>query len=201
MISGQESVKMNEERSWKYMLKTLGAQIKEFKTPSIITPLCMMLEVVMEMIIPLMMASIVDGGVGKGDMSHIYLMGGCMVLAALVSLSAGFAGGYFGAKASTGFARNLRDAMFANIQSFSFANIDKYRCDQYSECLSDDSADVYPGTFFANLCNGYVILHKPQGGDGLFGGGVYSGGLPDADCHTDNEDIPQHFRKIRCIEC
>ena len=108
------------------MLKTLGAQIKEFKTPSIITPLCMMLEVVMEMIIPLMMASIVDGGVGKGDMSHIYLMGGCMVLAALVSLSAGFAGGYFGAKASTGFARNLRDAMFANIQSFSFANIDKY---------------------------------------------------------------------------
>lgn len=108
------------------MLKTLGAQIKEFKVPSIITPLCMMLEVVMEMIIPLMMASIVDNGVGAGNMAHIYLMGGCMVLAAVVSLSAGFAGGYFGAKASTGFARNLRDAMFANIQSFSFANIDKY---------------------------------------------------------------------------
>ncbi len=108
------------------MLKTLGAQIKEFKVPSIITPLCMMVEVVMEMIIPLMMASIVDDGVGAGNMTHIYVMGGCMIMAAAVSLSAGFGGGYFGAKASTGFARNLRDAMFTNIQSFSFANIDKY---------------------------------------------------------------------------
>ena len=108
------------------MLKTLGAQIKEFKVPSIITPLCMMVEVVMEMIIPLMMASIVDDGVGAGNMTHIYVMGGCMIMAAAVSLSAGFGGGYFGAKASTGFARNLGDAMFTNIQSFSFANIDKY---------------------------------------------------------------------------
>ncbi len=108
------------------MLKTLGAQIKEFKTPSIITPLCMMVEVIMEMVIPLMMASIVDDGVGAGNLGHIYVMGGCMVLAAAVSLAAGFGGGYFGAKASTGFARNLREAMFTNIQSFSFANIDKF---------------------------------------------------------------------------
>lgn len=108
------------------MLKTLGAQVKEFKLPSIITPLCMMLEVVMEMIIPLMMASIVDDGIQAGNLSHIYLMGGCMVLAAAVSLSAGFGGGYFGAKASAGFARNLREAMFTNIQNFSFSNIDKY---------------------------------------------------------------------------
>ena len=108
------------------MLKTLGAQIKEFKLPSIITPCCMMLEVIMEMIIPLMMASIVDDGIVAGNMPHIYIMGGCMVLAAIVSLSAGFAGGYFGAKASTGFARNLREAMFINIQNFSFSNIDKF---------------------------------------------------------------------------
>ena len=108
------------------MLKTLGAQIKEFKLPSIITPLCMMLEVVMEMIIPLMMASFVDDGIETGNIKHIYVMGGCMVLAAIVSLSAGFGGGYFGAKASTGFARNIREAMFVNIQSFSFSNIDKF---------------------------------------------------------------------------
>ncbi len=108
------------------ILKTLGAQVKEFKLPSIITPLCMLLEVVMEMLIPLMMASIVDNGIEAGNMSHIYLMGGCMVLTAIVSLSAGFGGGYFGAKASTGFARNLRQAMFNNIQNFSFSNIDKY---------------------------------------------------------------------------
>ncbi len=108
------------------MLKTLGAQIKEFKLPSIITPLCMVLEVIMEMIIPLLMASIVDNGVEAGNMPHIYIVGGCMVLAAIVSLSCGFAGGYFGAKASTGFARNLREAMFVNIQKFSFSNIDKF---------------------------------------------------------------------------
>ncbi len=109
-----------------HLLKTLGSQIKEFKTPSIITPLCMVLEVIMEMIIPLMMASIVDDGIQAGNLTHIYIMGGCMVLAAIVSLSCGFAGGFFGAKASTGFARNLREAMFVNIQSFSFANIDKF---------------------------------------------------------------------------
>ncbi len=108
------------------MLKTLGAYVKEFKIPSIITPVCMVLEVIMEMIIPLMMASIVDEGIEAGNMAHIYVMGGCMVLAAIFSLSTGLAGGYFGAKASTGFARNLREAMFVNIQKFSFANIDKF---------------------------------------------------------------------------
>ena len=97
------------------MLKTLGAQIKEFKVPSIITPLAMMLEVIMEMIIPLMMASIVDNGIGAGNLTHIYVMGGCMVLAAAVSLSAGFAGGYFGAKASTGFALIYKQKEHHNI--------------------------------------------------------------------------------------
>ncbi len=124
------------------MLKTLGAQIKEFKVPSIITPLAMMLEVIMEMIIPLMMASIVDNGIGAGNLTHIYVMGGCMVLAAAVSLSAGFAGGYFGAKASTGFARNLREAMFTNIQSFSFANIDKYSTAGLVTRLTTDVTNV-----------------------------------------------------------
>ena len=124
------------------MLKTLGAQIKEFKRPSIMTPLFMMLEVIMEMIIPLMMASIVDDGVGAGNMKHIYVMGGCMVLAACISLAAGFAGGYFGAKASTGFARNLREAMFTNIQGFSFANIDKYSTAGLVTRLTTDVTNV-----------------------------------------------------------
>ena len=75
------------------MLKTLGAQIKEFKAPSIITPLAMMLEVIMEMVIPLMMASIVANGIYAGILNHIYVMGGCMVLEAPVSLSWGLAGG------------------------------------------------------------------------------------------------------------
>ncbi len=108
------------------MLKTLGAHIKEFKNASIVTPLFMIGEVIMETIIPLLMASIIDDGVNAGDMNHIYKIGGLMVLAALLSLTFGIGGGVFGAKASTGFARNLRKAMYENIQTFSFSNIDKF---------------------------------------------------------------------------
>lgn len=108
------------------MLKTLGAQIKEFKTASILTPVFMILEVIMETCIPLLMASIIDDGVAKGDMHHIYVIGAWMIAAAAAGLFAGVMGGKFGATASTGFARNLREAMFTNIQNFSFANIDKY---------------------------------------------------------------------------
>ncbi len=108
------------------MLKTLGAQIKEFKKASAVTPIFMIAEVIMEMIIPLLMASIIDDGVNKGDMRHIYIVGALMILTALLSLSFGIGGGVFGAKASTGFARNLRKAMYDNIQTFSFANIDKF---------------------------------------------------------------------------
>ena len=108
------------------MLKTLGAQIKEFKKDSFLTPVFMILEVLMETIIPLMMASIIDNGVEKGDIHHIYAMGGLMIVAAAVSLFAGVMGGKYGARASTGFARNLRKAMYENIQTFSFSNIDKF---------------------------------------------------------------------------
>ncbi|MCI5649975.1 MAG: ABC transporter ATP-binding protein [Fusicatenibacter sp.] len=108
------------------MLKTLGAQVKEFKRASIATPFFMILEVIMEMIIPLMMASIIDDGVEAGDMHHIYVVGAFMLVAAAIGLFAGVMGGKYGAKASTGFARNLRQAMFKNIQTFSFSNIDKY---------------------------------------------------------------------------
>ena len=108
------------------MIQTLAAQIKEYKKVSILTPICMVLEVLMETIIPLLMASIIDDGVNKGDMNHIVGVGLWMVLTAALSLTAGVLGGVFGAKASTGFARNLRKGMFENIQTFSFANIDKY---------------------------------------------------------------------------
>ncbi len=108
------------------MLKTLAGQVKEFKWPSILTPVMMVLEVIMEMVIPLLMASIIDNGVEKGDMNHILRVGGLMVVAALFGLLFGLLGGAFGARASTGFARNLRMTMFENIQTFSFANIDKF---------------------------------------------------------------------------
>ena len=91
------------------MLKTLGAQIKEFKKDSFLTPVFMILEVLMETVIPLMMASIIDNGVEKGDIHHIYVMGGLMIVTAFVSLFGRCDGGAkYGARASTGFARNLR---------------------------------------------------------------------------------------------
>lgn len=108
------------------MLKTLASQIKEYKNASIATPIFMILEVIMETIIPLMMASIIDDGVSVGNAGHIYKMGALMLAAACFSLFSGFMGGKYGAKASTGFARNLRKAMYENIQTFSFSNIDKF---------------------------------------------------------------------------
>lgn len=108
------------------MIKTLAAQIKEFKKASILTPVFMIMEVVFETLIPLMMASIIDQGVEAGNMRHIYIVGAFMVAAALCGLFCGVMGGKYGARASAGFARNLRQAMFDNIQTFSFSNLDKF---------------------------------------------------------------------------
>ena len=131
------------------MLKVLGAQIKEFKKDSLMTPVFMILEVIMEMIIPLLMASIIDDGVNAGNMNHIYKVGACMVVVAIIGLWAGMMGAKYGARASTGFARNLRKAMFENIQTFSFSNIDKYST---SSLITRLTTDV------TNLQNAYQML-------------------------------------------
>lgn len=131
------------------MLKVLGAQIKEFKKDSILTPICVILEVIMEMIIPLLMASIIDEGVNAGNMNHIIKVGGVMIVIAVLGLLAGLGGAKFGARASTGFARNLRKAMFDNIQTYSFANIDKYST---SSLITRLTTDV------TNLQNSYQML-------------------------------------------
>ena len=108
------------------MIKTLAAHIGEYKKASIITPVFMILEVVFETLIPFLMASIIDDGVEAGNMYHIYMVGAFMIGAALCGLYSGVMGGKYGARASTGFARNLRQAMFENIQTFSFASLDKF---------------------------------------------------------------------------
>lgn len=107
-------------------LRTLLKEVKEYKRASIATPVYMILEVAMEMVIPFLMASIIDDGVNAGNMAHIYKVGGIMIAAAFLGLVAGLLGGRYGAKASAGFAKNLREAMFNNIQTYSFANIDKF---------------------------------------------------------------------------
>ncbi len=108
------------------MLRLLLSEVKEYKKASIATPICMIFEVAMEMCVPFLMASIIDDGVEKGNMTHIYQVGVVMFIAAALGLIAGLLGGRFGAKASTGFAKNLRERIFNHIQTFSFANIDKF---------------------------------------------------------------------------
>lgn len=108
------------------MIKTLAAQIKEFKRDSLLTPLFVIFEVLMDIAIPLMMARIIDEGIEKQNMNAVIGTGIIMILMALLSLLFGTLAGKYAAKASTGFARNLRRAMFENIQNYSFSNIDKY---------------------------------------------------------------------------
>ena len=100
--------------------------VGEFKTAAILTPVFMIGEVVMEMVIPLLMSSIIDKGVNAGSMGHIVSVGIWMLVAASAGLLFGLGGAFFGARASTGLARNLRRAEFEKIQQFSFANIDHF---------------------------------------------------------------------------
>ena len=108
------------------MIKTLAAHIKEYKKASIATPFFMILEVIMETLIPFLMATLVDDGINKGNLNHVYRIGALMLVFAVIGLFAGLMGGKYGAKASAGFAKNLREDMYKNIQTFAFSNIDKF---------------------------------------------------------------------------
>ena len=108
------------------MLSTLIKQIGEYKKASIATPLLTALEVVMDVLIPYVTALLIDRGIMAGDMQAVYLYGLLMVGMALLSLLFGILAGRVSAYASTGFAANLRRAMYRNIQTFSFQDIDKY---------------------------------------------------------------------------
>lgn len=109
-----------------FMLKTLLSQVKQYRRDSIVTPILMVFEAVLELIIPFLMASLIDNGISKGDMNAVYKYGAFMLLAAGVSLLFGILAGRYASRASTGFACNLRESMYRNIQRFSFSNIDKY---------------------------------------------------------------------------
>jgi ATP-binding cassette, subfamily B, multidrug efflux pump len=108
------------------MIKTLLAQVKEYRNVSLITPVFTALEVVMEVLIPFVTASIIDKGIEAGDIGQIYFYGGIMLVIAFLSLFFGVMAGRTASKASSGFAANLRDGMYENIQKFSFSNIDKF---------------------------------------------------------------------------
>lgn len=124
------------------MVKKILSYVKEYKAASVATPIWMVFEVIFETLIPLCMASIVDNGVNKHNMQHIQFMGLVMAGLAIGGLLSGFLGGIYGAKASTGLARNLRSAMFEKIQTYSFSNIDKFSTAGLVTRLTTDVTNV-----------------------------------------------------------
>lgn len=124
------------------MIKKLAKHLDGYRKDTIITPVFMILEVLFEMLIPLLMGSIIDDGVKKGDMNHIYMVGAVMVVAAGLGLFTGMMGGKYGARASAGFAKNLREAMYRNIQTYSFSNIDKFSTSGLVTRLTTDVTNI-----------------------------------------------------------
>ncbi|MCR4650707.1 MAG: ABC transporter ATP-binding protein/permease [Lachnospiraceae bacterium] len=155
------------------MIKRILSEIGEYKKASLLTPFFILLEVLCDILIPYLMASIIDEGINKGDMGHIVQTGGLMIVVALLGLLFGLLGGVFAAKASTGLARNLRRAMFDNIQNFSFANIDKFSTASLITRLTTDVTNIQngyqmflrmmmraPGTLICALVMSFMINGK-----------------------------------------
>ena len=145
------------------MLKTLGRETKGFRLVSILTPIFMICEVIMEMIIPKLMASIIDDGVTPGNMQVIYIVGAQMIVAALFGLLFGILGAVLGSHAATGFARNLRRGMFKNIYRRSGHPYDHRRY-QHPKRLSDVAAHVHPCACQHDRGADHVLHHQPPAG-------------------------------------
>ena len=124
------------------MLKKLAPYIGEFKKETILSPVCIAIEVIMEVILPMLMAMVIDNGVNVGDMNYVLKMGLLMLVVAFVSLAGGALCGKYAAIASTGFSKNLRKTMFERIQGFSFANIDKFSTAGLVTRLTTDVTNV-----------------------------------------------------------
>ena len=124
------------------MIKKLASYIKEYKKASILTPIFVVLEVVMEVIIPLLMSKIIDVGIPNNDIKYILEIGILLTVSAIMSLLFGMLSGRFAAKASSGFAKNLRQGMFYKIQEYSFENIDKFSTSSLITRLTTDVTNV-----------------------------------------------------------
>jgi len=124
------------------MLKTLGKSVREYKKSALITPLFVTVEVVLEVIIPLLMADLIDKGIYPGEMNVILKIGLQLVLASILSLVFGCLSGITASKASAGFAKNLRQDLYYKVQEYSFANIDKFSTASIITRLTTDVSNV-----------------------------------------------------------
>ena len=108
------------------VIRKLLGHLGEYKRPALIAPMCTLVAVGMEVLIPYIMAMLIDQGISKGDMGKVWVFGGIMLACATLSLVIDSASAVFGSRASTGLASNLRDALFEKVQTYSFSNIDKF---------------------------------------------------------------------------
>ena len=169
------------------MIKKLVSHLGEYKAASIKTPLFAALEAIMDVLLPTIMAFIIDQGIEKGDMNAIIRYGLLTFLVAAIALVLGVLAGKYAAEASTGFAGNLRDAMYENIQHYSFSNIDKFSTaglvtrmttdvTKRAERLPDDPAHVRARSGASGVCHVHGCGHRRPAVAGIRGGGGLSGG-------------------------
>lgn len=155
------------------MIKTLMAQVKQYKEVSAITPVFTALEVVFEVMIPMITAKLIDYGISAGDMPSVIKYGIIMIIVAFLSLASGVLAGRFAATAATGFGSNLRSAMYSNIQRFSFSNIDKFSTAGLITRMTTDVTNIQmayqmtmriavraPFTLICSLVMCFTISHK-----------------------------------------
>ena len=124
------------------MIKKLAGSIREYKTASLLAPLFVTLEVIMEVLLPFLMADLIDNGVNKGDMEHILKTGAMLSGVAFAALIFGIFSGKFAAEASAGFAKNLRHDLYYRIQEYSFSNIDKFSTSSLVTRMTTDVTNV-----------------------------------------------------------
>ena len=124
------------------MIKELAKSVREYKKFAIMTPLIVALEVVMEVLIPLLMANLIDNGIYSGEMNEILKIGVMLILASILSLGFGILSGFTATKASSGFAKNLRQDLYYKVQNFSFANIDKFETSSIITRLTTDVSNI-----------------------------------------------------------
>lgn len=131
------------------MIKRLSLCIREYKLPSLLSPVFVSLEVLMEVLIPFLMGKLIDNGIDKSDTSYVIKVGAVLIVLCMLSLWFGVLAGNYASKASAGFAKNMRHDMYHNVQSFSFSNIDKFSSSSLVTRLTTD---------VTNLQNSYQML-------------------------------------------
>lgn len=189
------------------MFRTLLKQVGKYKKDAILTPVFVILEVVMEVLIPLMMAAIIDYGLERQDIKMVCLLGAVMVIMAMLALFFGVWSGKLASSASSGFAMNLRQAMYEKIQTFSFSNIDKFSTAGLVTRMTTDVMNVQQAfqmsiricvraPIMLAQCNGNDIYDTSTVCHDLSGGDCLSGSSPCPDLIKSKSDFEKGLSRI-----